>query len=638
MLSSHTLHALLLLLLLSFLSTTVLSADDDTLDARATSKPADATRPVVNPIPIPGTPFSIDFTSRPPTLDVRETQSIIAAALEQIEARIRYQGNGPIRSGDRELPLAWRSRTLQLSVSTFAPPGTTALTYRDAVGVLVLLKLKLARDGYLTWLGRIFDSETSEARLTNMVSGYVELRRIPVVPPETPQAAETKPLRQLLRPRDVLPNPYPVPDTAFMIDFDQNDHFPAFPAADVDACISYALDTVIKDIRNEGDGPITPELDINYYPRNLQLTVTSFSEQAGISYNDTIAIMTALSLKMRRDGYRARFGEIVAAGTGNPRGEVWLQRLTYGKLSRERRAGKNVSTLPLEPMPNPYPLPSSPYSIDFFDPDTQAPLLPASEVRICISQARAKIARQLAEHGDGPLPSMPVSFLYRYRSVYLLIGSPMAPADRRLKYSDALAVVDACAMKTAGEGYHSRVGDIFNTATDEWKGDVEIGAYQQIQGAGNDNKTTELGRDPMPNPYHLPNPYPLPNTDLLLDFDEPGMPLPVADIRQCFLSARQEVLRDIAQHGEGSLIPPSVEYRWGIVEFRIFPEPRITQRRLNLGELLQVLAAYALKSRRDGHRSRWGRIVVAGGEELIVAEALLHARTDSEVATFVKRS
>ncbi|KAI4173832.1 MAG: hypothetical protein LQ348_006463, partial [Seirophora lacunosa] len=604
---------------------------DDALDARATT---DATRTVVNPIRIPGTPFSIDFISRPPTLDVRETQSIIAAALEQIEARIRYQGNGPIRSDGRELPLAWGSRTLQLSVSTYAPPGMTALTYRDAAGVLGLLKLKLAREGYLTWLGKIFESETSEARLTNMLSGYVELRRIPVVPPETPQAAEAKPPRQLLRPRDVLPNPYPVPDTAFMIGFDQNDDvFPALPAADVDACISYALDTVIKDIRREGDGPITPELDIDYYPRNLQLTVTSFSEDAGISYNDSIAIMTALSLKMRRDGYRARFGEIVAAGTGNPRGEVWLQRLTYGKLSRERRDGKNVSTLRVEPMPNPYPLPSSPYSIDFFDPDTQAPPLSASEVRICISQARAKIAKQLADHGDGPLPSTPVNFLYRYRSVYLLIGSPMAPADRRLKYSDALAVVDACAMKTASEGYHSRVGDIFNTATDEWKGDVEIGAYQLTQGADNDNKTTELGRDPMPNPYHLPNPYPLPNTDLLLDFDEPGMPLPVADIRQCFSSARQEVLRDIAQHGEGSLIPPSVVYRWGIVEFRIFPEPRITQRRLNLGELLQVLAAYALKSIRDGHRSRWGRIVVAGIEELIVAEALLHARTDSEVAT-----
>ncbi|KAL9011739.1 MAG: hypothetical protein Q9173_003447, partial [Seirophora scorigena] len=580
--------------------------------------------PLVNPIRIAGTPFSIDFSSRPPILDVGETQIIIAAALEQIEARIRYQGNGPIRSDGRELPLEWGSRTLHLSVNTYAPPGTTALTYRNAAVALELLKLKLAREGYLAWLGKIFESETSEARLTNSVLGYVNLRRTPVVPPKTPQAAEAKARRQLLRPRDVLPSPYPVPDTAFTIDFDQNDReFPALPAADVDSCISYALETVIKDIRREGDGPISSELDIDCYPRNLQLTVTSFSEDVGISYNDTIAIMTALSLKMRRDGYRARFGEIVAAGTGNPRGEVWLQRLTDGEVPRERRDDKNISTLRLEPMPNPYPLPSSPYSIDFFDPDTQASPLPASEVRICISRARAKIAKQLTKHGDGPLPFAPVSFLYHYRSVYLLIGTPVEPADRRLKYSDALAVVAACAMKTAGEGYHSRVGDIFNTATDEWKGDVAIGAYQQTQGVGKGNKT-ELGRNPMPNPY------PLPNTNLLLDFEEPGMPLPVADVQECFLRARQEMLRDIARYGEGSLIPPSVVYRWGIVEFRIFPEPRITQRHLNLGELQEVLTAYALKSIREGHRSRWGRIVVAGGEELIVAEALLHARADAE--------
>ncbi|KAL8654036.1 MAG: hypothetical protein Q9210_001754 [Variospora velana] len=604
-----------------------------TLDARANS--ADLTRPggttilqadaLVNPIPMPSRPFSINFRSRLPSLDVREAQSTIDLALEKIAAHIRQDGNGPLPSGGSDSPLRWRSRTLHLSIHAYVQTAKTKLTYGDAAAVLRLLKLKLMLEGYDGWLGKIFVTETAQ------VVGYVDLRRIPRVPPEV-APVEVKALRQVRR-REVLPNPYPVPDRPFVIDFDQQgDQFPTLAAADVDRCINDALQLLIQHVQMEGDDSIPHEISFYNRTTKLEVTMTSIRNDAMLSYNDTVVIIAAMSLKMRRDGYRARLGHIIATSTGDLLGNVGLRRVAVGESPPDGRDVKNDSTnaerqmLRLNPVPNPYPLPNSAYSIDFHAPDTQASPLPAGEVRTCISRARARITKQLAEHGDGPLPYSYASFLYRYRSVYLLIGCPLEPADRRLHYSDALAVVTACAVKTTHEGYHSRVGDVFNTATDEWKGDVEIGAYQPNQVVGNTNET-QLGLALMPNPY------PLPNTDLLLDFEEPGMPLAVTDVQQCIFTARRQVLEDIARHGEDSPAPPSMAYRWQSVEFRIFPEPVGTQRRLTLGELLTVLDGYALKSIREGYRSRWGRIVVAGVEEQIIAEALLTSAANGEVTT-----
>ncbi|KAI4138214.1 MAG: hypothetical protein LQ341_004768 [Variospora aurantia] len=581
--------------------------------------------PLVNPIPMPNRPFSIDFRSRPPFLDVGDAQSTIDIALEDIAAHIRQIGDGPLRSGGSKLALRWPSRTLILRIHAYVQLTKTKLTYGDAAAVLRLLKLKLTLEGHDGWSGRIFVTETAQ------VVGYVDLRRIPQVPPEL-APVEAKAVRQVRR-RDVLPNPYPVPDRPFVIDFaQQGGQFPPLVPADVDRCINGALQFTIQHVQTQGDGSIPHQLSIYNRATKLQVVVTSIRNDAMLSYNDTVVIIETMGLKMRRDGYRARLGHIIATSTGDLLGDISLRRLGVGQSPQDRHDVNNGSInaerqmLRSNPLPNPYHLPHSPYSINFKAPDPLDWPLPAGEVGPLISKARDQIAQEHVWHPDTWLPYNHAAFYQRYRSVYLLIRCSLTePTADRLKYSDALAVVTACAMKIAHEGYHSLDGDIFDTATGKWKGNVEVVCEEQNQAVGNTNET-QLGL------ALIPNPYPLPNTDLLLDFKEPGMRLAETDVKQCILTARGQVLQDIARHGEDSPAPPSTYSRQSVA-FRIYPEPVGKQRRLTLGELLAVLDGYERKSAQEGYRSRWGRIVVAGVEEQIIAEVLLSSAPNVEVTT-----
>ncbi|KAI4285679.1 MAG: hypothetical protein L6R35_004606, partial [Caloplaca aegaea] len=579
--------------------------------------------PLVNPIPMPDRPFSIDFRSRPPFLDVAEAQSIIDVALKQIAAHIRQDGNGPLPSGGSDSALGWQFRTLLLRIHAHAQLTKTKLTYGDAAAVLRFLKLKLTLEGHDGWSGRIFVTETAQ------VVGYVDLRRIPQVPPELAPVEEAKALRQVRR-RDVLPNPYPVPDRPFVIDFAQQGD--QFLPADVDRCINGALQFTIQHVQTQGDGSIPHQLSIYNRATMLQVVMTSIRNDAMLSYNDTVIIIETMGLKMRRDGYRARLGHIIETSTGDLLGDISLRRLGVSQSPQDWRDVNNGSInaerqmLPSKPLPNPYRLPHSPYSINFKAPDPLDWPLPAGEVGPLISKARDQIAQENVWHPDTWLPYNHAAFYQRYRSVNLLIRCSLTePTADRLKYSDALAVVTACAMKIAHEGYHSLDGDILDTATGQWKGDVKVVCDKQNQAVGNTNET-QLGLAPMPNPY------PLPNTDLLLEFKEPGMRLAETDVKQCILTARGQVLQDIARHGEDSPAPPST-YRRQSVAFRIYPEPAGKQRLLTLGELLAVLNGYERKSAQEGYRSRWGRIVVAGVEEQIIAEVLLNSAPNVEVTT-----
>lgn len=107
--------------------------------------------------------------------------------------------------------------------------------------------------------------------------------------------------------------------------------------------------------------------------------------------------------------------------------------------------------LRLEPIPNPYPLPGSDYSIFF---ELPPPIdLPHGDTERCIHDAKVRIIQHLHDH-----PSDTVvrgSLTYEHRLVIFRFY-PTAVEGVNLEYTDILRVLDAYGIKMAREGYRQR--------------------------------------------------------------------------------------------------------------------------------------------------------------------------------------
>ncbi len=115
-----------------------------------------------------------------------------------------------------------------------------------------------------------------------------------------------------------------IPRTALSNDFDEyDDQYPLQPAAEVESCLHNLLQRITAHIQVNGDGPVPREPDegLEYTFENLGLAIRAVRADASMSYIDTANILGALSSKVRREGYRVRFGEILDAATGDWLGE-----------------------------------------------------------------------------------------------------------------------------------------------------------------------------------------------------------------------------------------------------------------------------------------------------------------------------
>lgn len=106
----------------------------------------------------------------------------------------------------------------------------------------------------------------------------------------------------------------------------------------------------------------------------------------------------------------------------------------------------------------------------------------------------------------------------------------------------------------------------------------------------------------------IPNPYPLPHTDLALDFAEPSSPLSVRDTKNCILHANEQLLQHIQEHGGDDRLPFYLTYKFGSVRFSIRAEQRVL-RRLTYRDALEILAACAIKLRREGYHRRTAAVL-----------------------------
>ena len=105
-------------------------------------------------------------------------------------------------------------------------------------------------------------------------------------------------------------------------------------------------------------------------------------------------------------------------------------------------------SLNLDPLPNPYPVPSTRITLAFY-PHAQPLFVP--DVIGCIRKARDDFLTYLRLHGDGVITD---TLNVDYRSVGVRIWPGGAPAPARpLMYNDTLAVLDGVETKISREGY-----------------------------------------------------------------------------------------------------------------------------------------------------------------------------------------
>ncbi|KAL9628118.1 MAG: hypothetical protein Q9204_006098 [Flavoplaca sp. TL-2023a] len=77
-------------------------------------------------------------------------------------------------------------------------------------------------------------------------------------------------------------------------------------------------------------------------------------------------------------------------------------------------------------LPNPYPIPNTPFNITFNPP--QRPLI-HEDVVDCLKQARSEVVSHIKEHGDGPIPNGEAEdpLFYPYKTVIFDIYSNELP-------------------------------------------------------------------------------------------------------------------------------------------------------------------------------------------------------------------
>lgn len=117
-------------------------------------------------------------------------------------------------------------------------------------------------------------------------------------------------------------------------------------------------------------------------------------------------------------------------------------------------------TLQLRPLPNPYPIALTPFSLDF-GPPLQA--LFQYDVTNCIVHARSNIMNHIHVYGDGLFPPFPYTFEERSGSVTFLAGVISQQSVRDVMYSDIIAILEVFLDKMIREGYFRRYATIITT-------------------------------------------------------------------------------------------------------------------------------------------------------------------------------
>ncbi|KAL9012578.1 MAG: hypothetical protein Q9173_002660 [Seirophora scorigena] len=105
-----------------------------------------------NPYPIPNSPYSIDFDAPGPWLNSFEARQMLPWARRRYQEHIRKN-----HDGHRDLKDSiWHFQTITFGIVPEPSGGVTHLKWRDALAIVDAFQLKVYREGYREWAGRIF--------------------------------------------------------------------------------------------------------------------------------------------------------------------------------------------------------------------------------------------------------------------------------------------------------------------------------------------------------------------------------------------------------------------------------------------------------------------------------------------------
>ncbi|KAL8652234.1 MAG: hypothetical protein Q9226_004351 [Calogaya cf. arnoldii] len=258
----------------------------------------------------------------------------------------------------------------------------------------------------------------------------------------------------------VLPNPYRVPGTRFEINFLVNPG--EISKIEFQGCLSGAYrQTMTKIEQGRGAERIDPR-----YLRQVYFNVVFAIFGSPIlipTYNDAKSFIEAFWLKSTEDGYHMYVGIISQLGT-YPR-QVAIARFSRMGQPQTLMARASPKTywmpyspavtlddslsnrlpvpMPLRVLPNPYPVPGKPFSMNFIAGEE----LERIDVRGVLSQAYKQVMRVI-ESGAGKRTLSPLGILAVYRGVAFYMGFVPLP----LTYNDAQSILNAFWLKAAEDG------------------------------------------------------------------------------------------------------------------------------------------------------------------------------------------
>ncbi|KAI4087057.1 MAG: hypothetical protein LQ344_007061 [Seirophora lacunosa] len=266
-------------------------------------------------------------------------------------------------------------------------------------------------------------------------------------------------------------------------------------------------------------------------------------------------------------------------------------------------------------LPNPYPMPGTPYSMDFLGPQQPQPPLPAAGVEQVIANWLNELNAVARHHENEPIGRHVIEKSSPWPGYQLLLISYPPPGGLGLTWNNTVTVLDTLLLKMRADGYQQRRGEIVNTATGLIEGSVHFFPQPYWGGRNNEVNNETLRLDAIRNPYTLPNP------ELTIDFENQGHSLPSSDVNECITLFRRKVIQYVKEHGEGSL-PLRLEQDWKGVRFGLF---RVTtDRHITLNDTLDVLTVFNFYMEKNGVRAREGNILMQGQSQLkLVAVALL---------------
>ncbi|KAL6714052.1 hypothetical protein ACLMJK_008546 [Lecanora helva] len=267
-----------------------------------------------------------------------------------------------------------------------------------------------------------------------------------------------------------LPNPYPVPDKPFSLNF-HDWEFLLLSQSDVVGCLEQATTTLSWHIAQYGDGPIPqyPEALRNLYGSvQFHISRTGIPNLPVLTFNDTLGVLDGFATKLNREGYRQQTADIILTHGGGLLGDAVIWHSNDNPNPQLMGANQSNDSVQLSPLPNPYPLQDSRLRVDF---QAQGGALRQDDAVNCIYRAKNELLQYMAQHENPLIPQPPGGPLrFIYRSVKIIIGRYPMPTPHVMTYNDTLNVISLLPAKMHGEGFHR-----WNAEVEMAQGGAEVG-------------------------------------------------------------------------------------------------------------------------------------------------------------------